>query len=268
VTESRQNPAHPDLTGYIFGLAGDEDRQAVRTHLQECRTCAREVEEMGALPELIGAAAPAVSVPPNLERRVLRAVSAQETAGNPRPSVEKRTPSRPAPEALARAALVRLGFGSVGRKLWAPGIAVAVAAMLVVAAAGVEMARLGQGPSAPGAAPTTVQTVRLVAADGSDASGSASIQRSSGGQVVELKVKGLPETSPGQLYVCWLVDEGDSLQHENRVAVGTFSVSGSGPVTVRWSTGADTAQYRLDVTREQADGNPLRRGPEVLTAVR
>jgi hypothetical protein len=46
--------------------------------------------------------------------------------------------------------------------------------------------------------------------------------------------------------------------------VGTFSVSGSAPVTARWSTGADTSQYRLDVTREQADGNPLRRGPEVL----
>src|SRR5256885_10729970 len=28
-------------------------------------------------------------------------------------------------------------------------------------------------------------------------------------------------SSPGELYVCWLVDEGDSVEHQNRVAVGT-----------------------------------------------
>jgi hypothetical protein len=278
VTDPRENSTHPDLTGYIFNLPGGEDRQAVRAHLQQCKSCAREVEELGGLPDLMAAAAPAVTVPPHLGQRVFDVVNAQETstetetaprqAGAREQPRDSRRPRRwPGTEARVRAALVRLGFGQVGRRLWAPGIAVAVAAMLVVAAAGVEMARLGQGPGTPGTAQTTVQTVRLAATDGSAATGSASIQRGSGGQVVELKVKGLPETSPGQLYVCWLVDEGDSLQHQNRVAVGTFSVSGSGPVTVRWSTGADTAQYRLDVTREQADGNPLRRGPEVLTAV-
>jgi anti-sigma factor RsiW len=277
VTDSRENSGHPDLTGYIFGLPGGEDPQAVRAHLQRCQACAREVEEMGTLPDLMAAAAPAVRVPSNLEQRVLRAVRAEEastgSAPSPSSAAAQEQPggakrARPATEDLVRGALVRLGLGQVGRRLWAPGIAVAVAAMLLVAATGVEMARLGQGPSAPGTTQTTVQTVRLVAADGSAASGSASIQHSSGGQVVELKVKGLPETAPGQLYVCWLVDEGDSLEHQNRVAVGTFNVSGTGPVTVRWSTGADTSQYRLDVTREQADGNPLRRGPEVLTAVR
>jgi hypothetical protein len=220
-------------------------------------------------------AAPAASVPASLERRVLEAVAQEAAAktgaaqdGSVRQPRPERTPSRRGLPAGSRVdgLLVGLGLGQVGRRLWGPGIAVAVAAMLVVAAAGVEMARLGPGPSAPGPAQPAAHTVRLVAADGSAASGMASVQRSSGGQLVELKVKGLPETSPGELYVCWLVDEGDSLEHQNRVAVGTFSVSGSSPVTVRWSTGADTAQYRLDVTREQADGNPLRRGPEVLVA--
>jgi Anti-sigma-K factor rskA/Putative zinc-finger len=273
VTDSRENSTHPDLTGYIFGLPGGEDQQAVRAHLQQCQACASEVREMGALPDLMGAAAPAVSVPATLEQRVLDAVSVQQTSTGPvpegqQPPEKQRVRSRPVAGALVRGALARLGLGQLGRRRWVPGIAVAAAAMIVVAAAGVETVRLGQAPGAPGSAQATVQTIRLVAADGSAASGSASIQRSSSGQVVELNVKGLPQTTPGQLYVCWLVDEGDSLQHQNRVAVGTFSVSGSGPVTVRWSTGADTAQYRLDVTREQADGNPLRRGPEVLTAVR
>jgi anti-sigma factor RsiW len=273
VTESRGKSLHPDLTAYIFGLAEDEERQAVRAHLEGCEACAREVQEMAALPDLMRKAAPAVSVPPVLERRVLDAVSADDTSSgaarataNKQPGGRRRARQRATSDDLLRGALNRLGLGQVGRRLWAPGIAVAVAAMLLVAATGVEMARLGQGPAAPSTPQSTVQTVQLVSADGSGASGTASIQRTAGGQVVELKVRGLPTTSPGQLYVCWLVDEGDSLQHQNRVAVGTFGVSGSGPVTMRWSTGADTAQYRLDVTREQADGNPLRRGPEVLTA--
>jgi hypothetical protein len=146
-------------------------------------------------------------------------------------------------------------------------MAAALAALVVVVGGGLQLARV-YGPLATlGQTQPAAQTVRLVATDGGTASGTASIQRSSSGQVVELRVQGLPATAPGELYVCWLVDEGDSLQHQNRVAVGTFNVSGSGPVTMRWTTGADTAQYRLDVTLEHADGNPLRRGPEVLTAV-
>ena len=275
MTDSTQRPAHPDLTGYVFGLPGGEDPRVVRAHLRECEACAREVEELRGLPGLMAESAPATSVPAGLERRVLEAV-AQEAAtkagaaqhGSVRQPRTERTPSRPRLGAGARVngLLVGLGLGQVGRRIWGPGIAVAVAAMLVVVAAGVEMVRLGPGPGAAGPAQPAVHTVRLVAVDGSAASGTASVQRSSGGQLVELKVKGLPETSPGELYVCWLVDEGDSVQHQNRVAVGTFSVSGSSPVTVRWSTGADTAQYRLDVTREQTDGNPLRRGREVLVA--
>ena len=73
--------------------------------------------------------------------------------------------------------------------------------------------------------------------DGSTASGSARIERAPSGRVVVLTVEGL-----------------------------TFSVSGPRPITMRWATGADTAQYRLDVTLEHTDGNPLARGPEVLKA--
>jgi Anti-sigma-K factor rskA len=267
---------HPDLAAFIFELPGAEDRQGVQAHLRQCESCAREVEEMGGLPALIGAAAPSVGVPPKLEGRVLDAVRSQETPDQQRSGAERRVEGRsarrrlgtaPAIEAVGRAALVRLGVAGVGKRLWGPGIAVAVAALLVVAGTGLAMERLTQGSPAPGAASPAARTVKLVAADGSAASGIATIQQSSGGQVVELRVEGLADTSPGQLYVCWLVDEGDSMQNENRVPVGTFSVSGTGPVTVRWSTGADAAHYRLDVTREQADGNPLRRGPEVLTAV-
>jgi hypothetical protein len=267
MADSRERTGHPDLTGYLFGLPGGEDADAIRAHVRECRSCAREVKELGGLPGLMAEAAPPPSVPAGLERRVLEAVGRDAATGTGPAEqfpVRRRRPAQT--RSRLDGLLVALGLDQVGRRLWGPGIAVAAAAMLVLALAGVEMARLGPGPGAPGAAQPAVHTVKLVAADGSGASGTASVQRSSGGQVVELRVAGLPETSPGELYVCWLVDEGDSLQHQNRVAVGTFRVSGPGPVTVRWSTGADTEQYRMDVTREQADGNPLRRGPEVLVA--
>lgn len=266
MTDPREG-SHPDLTAYIFGLP-DDDLQFVREHLRSCTRCSKEVQELGDLPNLMGAAAPEASVPSSLERRVLAALDAQEIPSRQQPWSGGGARSKPAREDVLRGALERLGLGQVGRRIWVPGIAAAAAAMVLILAVAVVTVGLGQSAGAPGGAQSTVQTVRLVSTDGSAASGTASVQRGAGGQVVELKVSGLPQTSPGQLYVCWLVDEGDSLEHQNRVAVGTFSVNGPGPVTVRWSTGVDAGQYRLDVTREQADGNPIRRGPEVLTAVR
>lgn len=102
-----------------------------------------------------------------------------------------------------------------------------------------------------------VQTVRLVSADGRTASGSARVERAPSGLVVVLTVEGLAANPPGELCMCWLVDADDTLDHVNRFAVGTFSVSGPRPITMRWANGADTSQYRLDVTLEHTDGNPL-----------
>jgi anti-sigma factor RsiW len=61
VTDSRESLAHPDLTGYIFGLTGSEERQAVLAHLRQCQACARALEELGKLPDLMSAAAPAAA---------------------------------------------------------------------------------------------------------------------------------------------------------------------------------------------------------------
>ncbi|MDQ6772752.1 MAG: anti-sigma factor, partial [Candidatus Dormibacteraeota bacterium] len=147
---------------------------------------------------------------------------------------------------------------------WHPGWAVAAAAILVLAAGGLVLPGL-RSRTAPVPAPTA-QTVQLAAADGSGATGTGRIVPGRPGEVVELTVRGLPATGPGQWYTCWLVGDGDSLAHPNRVSVGTFKVAGTTPTTVRWATAADPKEYRLEVTLETANGDPARSGPQVLIA--
>ena len=270
MADVRRTFDHPDLTGYAFGLPDDDEQEQTRRHLRSCPACAQELEELGGLVGALRTAAPIIDVPSNLERRVFAAMGAEDRRASWRAENEWSPKRRVLKVWAAHQTLAIRLRDALGRikadRSRLPALAAALMTALVLVAVGVQVAKPSQPSSPFGATPADGQTIHLVAVDGERASGTAKVERSSGGEVVQLEVQGLPENPPGELYVCWLVDEGDSIDHPNRVAVGTFNVSGSGPVTVRWSTGANTEQYRLDVTLEKADGNPLRRGPEVLTA--
>jgi len=237
---------HPDLTEYLLGNAGDNELEATRRHLDGCERCTSELAGLRKLPGLVAAAAPSVTPPAHLEGLVLQAVRRERAPGRHRSWLPwpRRTPR------------------------WAPVWAGAVA-VLLLAVGGLTVSSLShsRAPGGSGTAPPpAAQTQRLVATDGSAASGAARIEDGPSGKVVALTVEGLPANPPGQLYVCWLVDQGDASEQQNRLAVGTFSVSGPGPVTMRWTTGADTAHYRLEVTLERAEGSPQHSGPAVLRA--
>src|SRR5436190_28441 len=97
------------------------------------------------------------------------------------------------------------------------------------------------------------------------ASGTAAIRPASGGEAIELTVRDLPPPQPGHFYTCWLVAPDDTLQHQDRVSVGSFTTPGRGLVTVRWETAADVTRFpNLGVTLEPDGGSPLREGPKVL----
>ncbi|MBJ7602501.1 MAG: anti-sigma factor [Candidatus Dormibacteraeota bacterium] len=236
---------HPDLTDYLLGNASDNGLEGTRRHVDGCESCTGELAGLRKLPGLVAAATPPVTPPARLEGLVLQAVRREGALGRRR---WLRWPRR--------------------SPAWAPAWAGAVAVLLLaVGALTVSSISHSRAPGGSGTAqPPTAQTQRLVATDGSAASGAARIEDGPSGKVVALTVEGLPANPPGQLYVCWLVDQGDASEQQNRLAVGTFSVSGPGPVTMRWTTGADTAHYRLEVTLERAEGNPQHSGPAVLRA--
>jgi hypothetical protein len=117
--------------------------------------------------------------------------------------------------------------------------------------------------------PTTPLAVaRLAAPNSGPARATATIHAVLDGLVIDMKAQGLAPSPPDTFYTCWLVGPGDSVTHPNRVSVGSFTVGADGSANVRWTTGADLSRFpTLGVTREPADGNPLRQGPEVLQSV-
>jgi anti-sigma-K factor RskA len=56
------------------------------------------------------------------------------------------------------------------------------------------------------------------------------------------------------------------LQHQDRVSVGSFVTTSTGPLILRWETAAGLARYpHLGVTLEPDNGSPLHQGARVLT---
>ena len=64
--------------------------------------------------------------------------------------------------------------------------------------------------------------VRLAAADGGPAHGTATIWSTPAGLTIDMQVDGLTPSPAGTFYTCWLVGAGDTLTHPNRVSVGSF----------------------------------------------
>jgi anti-sigma-K factor RskA len=242
---------HVDLGGYLLGNLDAAERAAFEGHLATCGRCRRELEELRGAMDLLGEAAVPVAVPGGLEARVLAAIAREpvpEPAGAAAPDV---------PATRRRA-----------RPRWRPVWALAAAAVIAVAfLAGVGLGRGLPGPGGGVQPAPAEQTIRLAAVDGGRATGVATIRPSGGGRSILLTVRDLPPPPAGHFYTCWLVAPDDTLQHQDRVSVGSFVTGGDGSATVRWETAADPARYpSLGVTLEPDNGNPLHQGPKVLAA--
>ncbi|MBO0681646.1 MAG: anti-sigma factor, partial [Candidatus Dormibacteraeota bacterium] len=109
----------------------------------------------------------------------------------------------------------------------------------------------------------------LVAAAGATGSGTATVRERAGGTSITLTVRDLPPPAAGHVYTCWLVAPDDTVQHQDRVSVGSFTTSGQGSLTLRWDTAADLARFpNMGVTLEPENGNPVHQGPKVLAATK
>jgi anti-sigma-K factor RskA len=246
---AEQDPGapHVDVAGYLLGTLDAAEREAFAAHLATCARCRRELEELRGLPDLLAQAPEPVDVPAGMEARVIAAVAREPArGGTPRHRV-----LRPGPAPRPRLALVA---------------AAAAAAILVAFAGGIGLGRgLVPGGSPTQQSPSPLANIHLVSATGSGASGDAVVRSAPGGKSIELTVRGLPPPPPGFFYTCWLVAGDDTLQHQNRISVGSFVTGATGSVTVRWETAADLARYpHLGVTLEPDNGNPLHQGPRVL----
>lgn len=255
---------HPDVAGYALGGLEPAEADAFERHLAGCADCQAELDDLRPLARVLAEpidSLEALEPSADLRRRTLQRIQATPQ--------EPVAPGRPAPtgdggsggSADSSPAPVPIDAGRRHRRpgLPAPRWLVAVAAAVVIAVgASVVAVQVGSKPA--------VAEILLVDPSGGPNHGSAKVRKTAAGRSVTLSVD-LPPSPAGTLYECWFVGAGDTLEHPNRVAVGTFKIGPSGHLSMSMTSAADATRFpKMGITREPDDGNPQRRGDKVLTS--
>jgi len=232
---------HPDLAGYVLGALDPGEVGAFEAHLATCPECRQELAELEGIPAMLERATPPVELPSGLRERTFAAVERAAAAGTGVAVPGGARTARPvAPRSLR----------------W---LAVAAAALVLLVgglAAGIRL--FGPGPGT---------TYALAAPNGGAGRGTAHVRRTSAGVVIDLAVQHLPPNDAGHLYECWFVGPADTLQNQDRISAGTFSVGPDGKASVHMIAAADLARFpKMGITLEPNDGIPLRRGPKMLAS--
>jgi anti-sigma-K factor RskA len=179
---------------YVLGALSDEESGAFRRHLQSCAICREEVASLRVVAAALPAAAPQLTAPSELKRRVMAAV---------RDDAARMPALRPG-RALRRSS----SRGRVPRAALAGLAAAAVVTAIVLLAL----------PSGGG--------VRVIRAEVLAPHASAVVRVS--GARAQLSVAGMPQPSPGRVYEIWVKGTGAP-----RPANALFTVSSAGDASVR-----------------------------------
>lgn len=178
------------LAAYVLGACPEPEADGVAEHLARCATCAADAERLREGADiLLDGVAP---TPPatDVKRRVMAQVRAEaalfEAArqGGYQPRGSAAQPTR------SRWSLPRV-------RLWAPGPAVAVASVLVLAALGAGLLSSGLRSGAP---ERDVITAQIKGGRAGGAAGSLEIR----GERAALRVHGLRSPGRGRVYQVWV----------------------------------------------------------------
>jgi anti-sigma-K factor RskA len=216
-----------NAAAYVLGALSDDEGRAFRSHLQSCAVCREEVAALSVVADALPAAAPQLTAPSELKRRVMAAVREQAPRVSARPS---RAPDRRAFPAL------RLRPALAGLALAAAVIALAVIAL----------------------APGSRSGVRVIRADVISPRASA-LLRLSGGHA-ELNIAGLPQSPPGRVYEVWLKGAGRPQPTDV-----LFTVTSAGDATVG-VPGSLSGVSEVLVTSERRGGSRVPTRAPVIVA--
>jgi anti-sigma-K factor RskA len=243
--------AHVEVAAYLLGKLEADEAVAFEAHLAGCADCRRQLEELRGLPELLAAATPPVPLPGPLRDRTLAAVR-QAAARAATAPAEAPAPAEEPVSVAAAPPRPRLPWW---RRRWA---VVAVAAAALAAALAVPGALLRGGGS-------EVTRLTLVAAEGGGGRGQVTVTQTAAGRSFDVRIQGLRPPPLGSLYELWAVSPRDTLEHPQRVSLGTFTTDANGSARLTAFTAAPADRFPvLGVTLEPVDGNPARTGKRVL----
>jgi hypothetical protein len=224
---------------YVLGALTDEEHVSFRRHLESCSVCREEVAALQIVASALPAAAPQLSAPPQLKRRVMASV---------REDVRRRGAhgaERRADDGRARVYLPMRGWRSaaLARLQWRPNLA---AATLAVAATVLAVVAL-----VPGGGGGTRVSRATVLPRGASASLSVS------GGHAQLNITDMPQAAPGRVYELWL-KRSASAQPQPTDALFTVAADGA-------ASGGVPGREVL-VTSEPRGGSLVPTRPPVIVA--
>jgi anti-sigma-K factor RskA len=226
---------------YVLGALTDEEHEAFRVHLESCSVCREEVAALQVVASALPAAAPQLSAPPELKRRLMASV--REDARKRELAEAGASSARPARARRRAPASLR----------WRPNLAVAVLAAAVVALAVVALSS-GSGGGA-GSAGTHVIRAQVLP---SRASASLSV----GAGHAQLNIADMPQAAQGRVYELWIKRSASGRPLPTDVL---FSVSAAGRASVGVPGGVGGVREVL-VTSEPLGGSRVPTLPALIVA--
>jgi hypothetical protein len=257
--ETHMDGGHVDDEGcggnaapYVLGALTADEHEAFRVHLESCSVCREEVAALQLVASALPAAAPQLSAPPALKRRVMSSVLDDARRRESR-AADVRA-SHDAADARGGAdARVAARGGSGGRAgawlRWRPNVAVATLAAAVIALAVVALTS-GGGAGGTRVIPATIVFPRA----------SASLSVSDGR--AQLDVAGMPQSALGRVYEVWTKR---SASASPQPTDALFTVSSAGDATVGVPGGVDDVREVM-VTSEPLGGSRVPTLPALIVA--
>jgi anti-sigma-K factor RskA len=215
-----------NAASYVLGALTEEDHDAFRRHLDSCAVCREEVAALQVIASALPAAAPQLSAPPALKRRVMASV--HEDLRRDMVGGAARPPRR-RPLAVLR---------------WRPVLVSATLAAMVVVLAVVVLAPGGGG----------TRVIRAQAPAGANVS-----LRVSGGHA-QLDISGMPQTPPQRVYEVWIKRSGAPQPTD-----ALFTVTAQGDATVGVPGSVDGVKVIM-VTSEPLGGSRVPTTSPVIVA--
>lgn len=231
-----------DAAGWALGVLELDDALAFREHLAGCAECEQAVADFEGVATALKRPLPPADLPPGLQERTITAVLQAAEAD-----------SHPAVTRLARVRRARRPFQGPGRPGARPLAAMVAAAAAVIAAAIAVPLSLAGSPPAPAVAARML--LRPAAGTAGTAAGQAVVYREPSGFKIDLRLRGLRPTAPGQFYGCWYVGPAAGAGGPDLITAGSFTVGRSGSADVTMWSAADPASFpTMEITVESGSG--------------
>jgi hypothetical protein len=194
-------PRIEDAAGYVLRALPDSESESYRHHVTECGECAEKVAELGFVSHALLSAAPQLSAPPEISRRVMSVVRAESEL------LQAAGASADRPVRQERRGWRGFGLGRLG-----PLTAGALATVLVALGLGVGTLVSGDSGTSCTKRPATVDQT-------ASPGGTAELELCDGSSTLALS--GMRPPPEGRIYELWRDDPND---RQGPKPAGLFSV--------------------------------------------